>query len=61
MITSPAITEFIQKAEFQAAGFATFARIVEDAAVTRFKANAKTGRRALENVIDKVMEEIKMQ
>ncbi|KAJ3188518.1 hypothetical protein HK101_009117 [Irineochytrium annulatum] len=53
-------TEFIQQAKFRACGFATLARLIEDAAVTRFQANALVGRRALEMVIEKVVEEARI-
>ncbi|KAJ3195115.1 hypothetical protein HDU67_004501, partial [Dinochytrium kinnereticum] len=53
------ITEFFQEARFQARGFVTLARIIEDAAVSRFKANASNGKRALDLVIEKILEEAK--
>ncbi|KAJ3331862.1 hypothetical protein HDU76_002001 [Blyttiomyces sp. JEL0837] len=57
--TSPLVTQFIQKAEFNACGFASIARMIEDAAVSRFMANAHKGRMALELVLEKVLEEAK--
>ncbi|KAJ3102178.1 hypothetical protein HDU97_000739 [Phlyctochytrium planicorne] len=49
-------TLFFQQAKFEAAGFFTFARIIEEAAASRFKANASKGKKALEGVIESLME-----
>jgi hypothetical protein len=54
---SGCMTEFIQKAEFHANGFASVARLVEDLAVKRFQQNASKGRDALESVVAKVLDE----
>ncbi|KAJ3100417.1 hypothetical protein HDU96_010349 [Phlyctochytrium bullatum] len=53
------VTEFFQQAQFQAAGFVAWARVLEDAAANRFKANASKGKQALELVIERVLEEAK--
>ncbi|KAJ3077105.1 hypothetical protein HDU98_008540 [Podochytrium sp. JEL0797] len=52
-------TEFVQTAEFHAqVGYDSVKRMMEDAAVTRFKNNADNGVRALETVIKQVMEKL---
>ncbi|KAJ3412946.1 hypothetical protein HDV05_008734 [Chytridiales sp. JEL 0842] len=55
--TPSCITQFIQRAEFHGQGFASVARLVEEMAVSRFQQNAEIGRKALESVIAKVVEE----
>ncbi|KAJ1566543.1 hypothetical protein HK405_009386 [Cladochytrium tenue] len=55
---SPAITQFIQQAEFRSSiGTQTISQMLEDAAAARFAANAQRGRRAMESVIEKVVTE----
>ncbi|KAI9206018.1 PRELI-like family-domain-containing protein [Polychytrium aggregatum] len=56
--SDPSSTQFDQKVSITALGaLSTFARLVEDAAINRFKSNAHKGRAALESVIDKVVDE----
>ena len=57
--TSP-VTEFIQTAEFSSnLSISAFAGMMEEAAVSRFSANAGAGRRAMETVINKVLDEMR--
>ncbi|KAI8841237.1 PRELI-like family-domain-containing protein, partial [Chytridium lagenaria] len=57
-VSSSEATElFVQQARFQACGFVSLARILEEAAASRFKANASTGKKALDIVIEKILEE----
>jgi hypothetical protein len=51
-------TEFSQSAKITALGvFSSVAKLIEDAAISRFKCNAVLGKQGLEQVIDKVVEE----
>ncbi|ORY39088.1 MSF1-domain-containing protein [Rhizoclosmatium globosum] len=54
------LTEFIQTAEFHAqVGISSVKRMMEDAAASRFQANAAKGLKGLESVILRVLEEAK--